>query len=238
MKRSCSILPKRSALPLTELLTLGMSDLMSDSTPDSDPAASAVLTADFWENRYLEGTDRWDLGQPAPPLVSLLASANAPRPGRMAVLGSGRGHDALLFAAQGFEVVGFDFAQFAVEAAIQTAQQQQLAATFLQRDIFTLGAEFPAAFDSVLEHTCFCAIAPQQRADYVELVRTILRPGGQLIGLFWCHDRPGGPPYGTTVAELQQRFSLAFEIVSLERVSNSVESRQNQEYLLRMTRRP
>ena len=64
----------------------------------------------YWEQRYQEKTTRWDLGQAAPAFVSLLNSQKIPTTGRTAVLGCGRGYDALLFAEHGFEVVGFDFA--------------------------------------------------------------------------------------------------------------------------------
>lgn len=60
------------------------------------------LSSTFWEDRYQTDTARWDIGQAAPPFVQLLASADAPAPGRMVVLGMGRGHDALLFAERGF----------------------------------------------------------------------------------------------------------------------------------------
>lgn len=201
----------------------------------SNSSLDATLDADFWEGRYQAGTDRWDLGQPAPPFISLLASDQAPQLGRMAVLGAGRGHDALLFAAAGFEVVGFDFAPSAIAAATQAAADRQLPAQFLSRDIFALPTEFPNAFDYVLEHTCFCAITPEQRSDYVDLVASILRPGGELIALFWAHDRPGGPPYGVTVEELHQRFSAQFEVASFELATNSIESRSQQEYLARFS---
>lgn len=202
-------------------------------TSDSSQSLSAAdLTDRFWEGRYQEGTARWDLGQPAPVFVSLLNSPDAPQPGRMAVLGSGRGHDALLFAEHGFEVVGFDFAPSAIEAARTNAQQRGLSAEFLQRDIFGLDAEFAQQFDYVLEHTCYCAIAPEQRTDYVKLVRAILRPQGELIGLFWAHSRPGGPPFGTTPDAIRQRFA-EFELVAATLVSNSVEGRKGEEYLMR-----
>jgi SAM-dependent methyltransferase len=200
----------------------------------SDPQPLTQLSPDFWQARYQDGTDRWDLRAPAPPFVSLLNSAAAPPPGKIAVLGAGRGHDALLFAEQGFEVIGFDFAPFAVEAASSTAKARGLNAEFLQRDIFSLETEFANQFDYVLEHTCFCAILPQQRAEYVELVRSILRPGGELIGLFWAHSRAGGPPFGVTLAELQQQFEPSFEILTLQQPTNSIEGRQQEEYLARM----
>lgn len=200
------------------------------SPPLPPPSA---LTPDFWEERYQSGSTRWDLGQPAPPFVSLLDSADAPQPGKMAVLGAGRGHDALLFADRGFEVIGFDFAPSAIEAAAQAAQARNLTAQFLQRDIFALASEFAHRFDYVLEHTCFCAIELEQRDAYIELVQAILRPQGEFIGLFWAHGRPGGPPFGTTPEEILQRFSRRFEILSFTPVTNSVEGRKNEEYLAR-----
>lgn len=204
---------------------------MSDPATPANP--SSPLPAEFWENRYQEGTDRWDLGQPAPPFATLLDSPDAPTPGRMAVLGSGRGHDALLFARHGFEVIGFDFATSAIEAANQAAQAQHLTAEFLQRDIFALEAEFAQSFDYVLEHTCFCAILPTQREAYVQLVASLLRPAGELIGLFWAHSRSGGPPFGTTAEEILQWFSFQFEVVSFTQPSNSTASRKDEEYLAR-----
>lgn len=192
--------------------------------------------AAFWEHRYQDGTDRWDLHQPAPPLVSLLHSPEAPAPGKVVVLGSGNGHDALLFAEHGFEVIGVDFAPSAIAHSRTAAQSQNLSAQFLQRDIFSLADELAEQFDYVLEHTCFCAIAPDQRQDYVKLVHSLLKPGGEFIGLFWAHNRPGGPPYGTSPDEIRELFSLSFSIKALDRVQNSVPSRAPDEYLGRFSR--
>lgn len=197
-------------------------------------AAGEIRSPEFWENRYQEGTDRWELGQPAPPFVALLDGENAPAAGKMAVLGAGRGQDGLLFADRGFDVVGFDFAPSAVAAANQSARARGLKAQFLQRDIFQLSPQFDRQFGYVLEHTCFCAIDPIQRDAYVQVVKKLLRPGGELIGLFWAHTRPGGPPFGTSLEEIQSRFLPAFEIISVDRPTNSIEQRRNEEYLVRL----
>lgn len=194
---------------------------------------SASLDRNFWEERYQTGGDRWDLAQPAPPFVHLLDSPNAPKPGRMIVLGMGRGHDALLFAERGFAVIGVDFAPSAIAAATDAANARRLKVEFLQRDIFDLLPEFAGQFDYVLEHTCFCAIALELRSAYVNLVRSLLRPDGELIALFWAHDRAGGPPFGVSIAELHSLFGSDFNL-SLESVANSVAARQNEEYLGRL----
>ena len=61
----------------------------------------------------------------------------------------------------------------------------------------------------MLEHTCFCAIDPARRPAYLDAVVRLLAPGGWLLALFWCHDRPGGPPWGSEAAELVQQLTGA-----------------------------
>jgi SAM-dependent methyltransferase len=191
---------------------------------------SEFQSPNFWEQRYQEGATRWDIGQPAPAFVKFLNSPGAPRRGRVAVLGCGRGYEALLFASRGFEVVGFDFAPSAIAAATRLARDAGISAQFLQRDIFDLFDEFAGYFDFVVEHTCFCAISQENRLEYVRLVNSILSPGGELIGLFFTHSRAGGPPFGVTPAEIDKYFTGYFHIVSLEPAADSVPARQGEEH--------
>jgi SAM-dependent methyltransferase len=191
----------------------------------------SITDASNWEERYQSQTTPWDLGEAAPAFKSLLNSENKPEPGKTAVLGCGRGYDAVLFAEFGFEVIGFDFAPTAITDSISLAQKSQIKAQFLQRDIFDLKTEFPQHFDYVVEHTCFCAIPLERRTEYVQLVRSILRPNGKLIALFFTHNRPGGPPFGSTPAQIRQYFEADFEFLFLEPVVNSVPSRQGEEHL-------
>lgn len=191
----------------------------------------SIGEVDFWESRYRQGTIGWDLGKAAPPFVTLLNSSNAPLPGKTVILGCGRGHDALLFASQGFEVTGVDFAPSAIATAQSLAREANLEVSFLQRNIFDLGIEFPNHFDYVIEHTCFCAIAPVKRQQYLDLVSSLLKPKGSLIGVFFTHNRPSGPPFGSNPQEISDLFSTQFEISHLEPVSNSVPARQDEEYL-------
>ncbi len=195
-----------------------------------------IANPSYWEDRYQQGTTRWDLGQPAPPFVSWLQAQPAPLAGRAIALGCGRGYEALLFAAHGLQVVGVDFAPSAIATAKALAKKQALSAQFLQRDIFDLLPEFTSSFDYVIEHTCFCAIDLAQRPAYVQLVRQLLRPGGEVLALFFTHNRPGGPPFGSTVQEIQQLFTPDFQILELEPVENSVPDRQGEEHWGRLRR--
>jgi SAM-dependent methyltransferase len=197
----------------------------------SSSEASAPLTSTFWEQRYQEGSARWDLGQAAPPLRHLLEQSTVLTPGKAVILGCGRGHEALLFASHGFEVIGVDYAPSAIAAATQAADKRGLAANFLQCDIFDLLPEYEAQFDYVVEHTCFCALEPSLRDRYVDLASALLKPKGQFIGLFFTHNRPGGPPYGSSPQEIRQRFERRFEIGTLALTPHSVASRHQEEHL-------
>ncbi|HEY9809975.1 MAG TPA: methyltransferase domain-containing protein [Halomicronema sp.] len=184
----------------------------------------------FWQQRYEEEKTGWDIGQPAPPFVSFLNSTDSITPGRVAVLGCGKGYDAILFASKGYQVFGFDFAPAAISEARKNAAKKGVSIEFFQRDIFELEKEFLGSFDYVVEHTCFCAISPSKRTDYVQLVKSLLRPNGKLIGLFFTHSRQGGPPFGVTPEEIKTYFSKDFEIICLEPVNNSIPARQNEEH--------
>ena len=72
-----------------------------------------------WDQRYREGSDRWEQGKPAPPLETVLRTdSRAPQPpGRVLVPGCGRGHEAALLAELGYEAIGLDFSSEAIHRA-------------------------------------------------------------------------------------------------------------------------
>lgn len=179
-----------------------------------------MTTMEFWQSRYDSRDTPWDLGGPSPHFERLLQQSPAwlQPPGRVAVLGAGRGHDAARFAQAGFTVVAFDYAPGAL------AEAQRLYGDWVtqgclrleQMDVLTLGREkdtpWTHAFDWVLEHTCFCAIHPQSRPDYVRTVKRILQPAGCLVGVFWEHDGQDGPPYSSTLDDVQRVFGPEWRI--------------------------
>jgi SAM-dependent methyltransferase len=187
--------------------------------------------AGFWDGCYAQGGDGWELGAPAPPLVRLLRDA-APPAGRAAVPGCGRAHDVALLTAHGFDATGFDFSDHAVAAATKLGRR------VLKRNVFALGAEFPGAFDIVWEYTCFCAIDPDRRVEYVGVLAEILRPGGELIALFYPLEakEAGKPPFPVTRAEIDRLLSKEFRIESVHVPVDSIERRRGHELLVRARR--
>ena len=197
---------------------------------------------DFWQERYDSGETPWDLGGPAPFFRHWLA--NCPleyyKPGTMAVPGCGRGHDAALFAAAGFETTGFDYAPGAVAAAqaLYGDTIQGNALKWVQADWFHLDSLYNGHFDYILEHTCFCAINPKRRVQYVSVAHRLLKPGGKLLGIFWDIEDPEGPPFGVSIAALPSYFESAFEILSVEPIAPALRCRENgMEYFVIMQAR-
>ena len=189
-----------------------------------------VEGAPFWNDRYLRGEDGWELGTPAPPLARILKDS-PPSVGRAAVPGCGRGHDVAAFLQHGFDAVGFDFSDRAV------AEAARLGRPVLQRDIFSLDREFSKSFDVVWEYTCYCAIHPSRRRDYIAILAEILKPGGLLIGLFYPL-KPGteGPPFPVDRSELETLLVPDFHIESAAIPQDSVDRRKGLELLLHARR--
>ena len=192
---------------------------------------SDVNSPEKWEADYQRGTDGWDLGGPTPVLKRLASSGRFP-PGRMIVLGAGRGHDAREFSRQGFNVTAVDFSPYAAEQMHQLADPKA-PIKILQQDIFTLPQEMHGSFDHVLEYTCFCAIDPKRRVEYADLVNRLLKPSGLYIDLaFPLDQRRGGPPYAVTESEIIELFlNRGFKLISREKPEDSIKPRRHAEEL-------
>ena len=190
-----------------------------------------VNSARKWEADYARHTDGWDLGEPTP-IFKRLATSGQFKPGRMIVLGAGRGYDAREFARHDFAVTAVDFALPAVQEMYRLADPAA-PVEILQHDIFTLPETLNHSFDYVLEYTCFCAIDPKRRVEYADLVTRLLKPDGIYIDLAFPLDRrKGGPPFAVTEAEIFDLFQKrGFKLISRETPAESVSQRRNAEEL-------
>ncbi len=191
-----------------------------------------VNSPSFWEENYRSGRTGWDLGMPTPVFQRLADSGEFP-PGKMLVICAGRGYDARLFARLGFEVTAVDFAEEAVQEML-ALNESETSIEVIQADLFDLPAFMKAEFDYILEYTCFCAIDPQRRAEYIKSVTNLLKPGGIYIALaFPIGGRTGGPPFVVTPDELVDPLNeMGFELVSREIPDDSVPGREGIEELL------
>lgn len=188
--------------------------------------------SEFWDDLYVNGSAGWDLGGVTPVFEQL---AGELKPGRLCILGCGRGYDAIMFAKKGFQVTAVDFSPEAVREVRNLAAGENISIDVLEADIFSLVPEFMDTFDYVVEQTCFCAINPARRAEYEALVRQLLIDGGQLVGLWFPLDKnieDGGPPHGTGIDEVKALFSKGWSVLKEEYPALSIEPRKGREYLI------
>ena len=182
-----------------------------------------------WESRYRLGDTPWEKGVAAPPLIDFLA--HHPIKGEILVPGCGAGHEVRALAAQDVHratVIGLDLAETAITLAqgIPLVGQEM----YVQGDLFALPSSWNGRFDWVVEHTCFCAIDPTLRADYVRAIAQVLKPGGQYFAIFFMTpDSEQGPPFETTSEEISQHFDPSFELLEEWVPPRTFEGREGRE---------
>ncbi len=147
-----------------------------------------------WNKAYEEDDIPWDKGYASPPLVEFLERHRVE--GLVLVPGCGTGHDVRLLAGQGADVVGMDVAPGAIRKAgcfPIVSKECYIVGDFLNPESDQLNR-----YDWVVEHTCLCAIEPDERAAYAEALRRVLKPGGHFLAVFYreVSDYSGdGPPH-------------------------------------------
>lgn len=195
-----------------------------------------------WEQHYLDDHTPWDKGEASPPLIDWLDANPGRILGRLLSPGCGLGYDlrAIATICPEAELIGLEISPTAIDRArefpVIGGERYELG------DLFDLPPDWIGAFDWIWEHTCFCAITPEMREDYVKAVASALKPGGQFLGVFYLNPyddehAPGeGPPHGCSPEELEQRFvdEGPFEIVERYVPERTYQGREDRELVLRL----
>lgn len=185
----------------------------------------AELNADFWEARWQAGTTGWDIGAVSPPIQAFIDGLTN-KDIRILIPGAGRAYEAQYLHQKGFtQVYVCDWAESAF-VALRQGQTDFPADHLLIADFFQLELKV----DLILEQTFFCAIQPGMRPDYVKQAAHLLRPAGEIAGLFFAREFPfKGPPFGGSREEYEALFKPHFDILQLEIATNSIKPRQGRE---------
>lgn len=210
----------------------------------NDTASPQWLLSEYWQDRFESGDTPWELGHPSVVLLEgfdLLARSGHALAG-MSVLspGCGRGSDAIALARRGARVIAVDWSQIALHDLNERFSKSASSAGALEvvaGDFFELT---PRQVDCVAEHTFFCAIDPAVRPRYARRIADWVRPGGYLVGNFFVlpdataaalprlslTQSGEGPPFATTVAELEKLFSPYFTTEVLQQASKQEPDRR------------
>lgn len=169
-------------------------------------------------------------------LLSFLDSSDGPAPTQALELGCGGGQASLMLAERGFDVVGVDFSETAVELARANGTKRELDASFLRGDVTNLAMLEEGTFGLVIDNHCLhCLVTDDDRAAAIAEAYRVLRPGGVFFGETmsaegdWVPSKMGVDPETgidrhhvrrwVTEARLRAELSAAgFDIAELRRV--------------------
>ena len=169
-------------------------------------------SAAYWEARYEHNDTPWDKGCPHPALQSWLGSQDLGNRGAAVVPGCGAGADVRALASVFPSVTGLDISESAVRRAGSFPRVG--GETYCVADILSPPEYLVGSFDFVLEHTCFCALPPEQRRAYVAGVQSLLKADGVLLAIFYCDpDHEDSPPFGISPGEIDVLFPPAFVLM-------------------------
>ncbi len=182
----------------------------------------------YWLNVYQsQPNPDWNLNEAAEAFKDMLPRLKLPK-SRILVLGCGEGHDAALFARAGHLVTAVDFSKEAINRGRQKYGDIEKL-TFHELNIFRIPQDWNFSFDVVVEHTCFCAVPPDQRNELVRLYRRMLHEEGQLLAVFFTMEKRAGPPYGASEWEIRKRTEQGFHYLFWGRLRNSIPDRLGSE---------
>ena len=189
-----------------------------------------VSSDKFWNQCYIDNNTGWDIGTATP--VFKQWADSLPKKSKILVPGAGNGYDPLYFSSLGHDVTAIDFSEVAIKSIKQKANSKNLKINTLQYDFFDLKNKFKDEFDFIVEYTFFCAIGPQKRLDYINIVYNLLNNDGHLIGLFLPLNKDlseGGPPFAVKENEIKSKFSKKFNLIDSYTHPLSIDARKNNE---------
>ena len=172
---------------------------------------SNLPTRSTFENAYA-GKAPWDIERPQKVFVDNAVKIT----GAILDAGCGTGENALFLAGLGRQVTGIDFLEVPIQRAKQKAAQRNLQVDFRVMDALTL-KDSNDRFDNVIDCGLFHVFSDEDRARYVDGLKTILNPGGRVFLLCFSDEEPGTHgPRRIPQQELRSAFTVGWSIESIE----------------------
>jgi hypothetical protein len=184
------------------------------------------LSAQYWDDLYVQQQTRWDIGHVSTPLkryIDQLTNKNI----RVLIPGAGNSYEAVYLAERGFT----DITVMDISPVVTNKLKEKITASshpaikIVTGDFFLSEGEY----DLIIEQTFFCAIDPSLRKRYVTKTASLLAGNGKLAGLLFNREFDTNPPFGGSKEEYRQLFSSRLRIKVLEDCINSIPARAGSE---------
>ncbi len=187
---------------------------MGDRTRARELAAEYARKGDptgWFEALYKEAEEGksivpWADQGASPGLVEFWKAKPEKADGKKAlVIACGLGDDAEQLAAWGFETAAFDISESAIRAARKRFPKSEV--NYRVADLFQLPAEWERRFDFVFEANTVQALPLRVRAEAIQKIAALVRPGGKLLAIVRGRglDEPEGElPWPLTREEMNE----------------------------------
>jgi len=186
------------------------------------------LDQEFWSQKYQTNQLGWDIGEVSPPIKAYIDQL-IDKDVSILIPGAGNAYEAAYLYEQGFKnVTVLDIAEEPLvnlkERAPAFPEQQML-----QEDFFIHDGQYNLIF----EQTFFCALDPSLRVDYIDKMKSLLKPGGKLVGLLFDFRLDSvGPPFGGSEDAYTIDFKKRFRLKTLAPCYNSIKPRLGKELFI------
>ena len=194
------------------------------------------MNLEFWQSRWQEGRIGFNQSAVNPLLIKYWSELQLPVSNRVFVPLCGKSIDMLWLATQGYDVMGVELVETAVQAlfaeqnivptvhqhasnpAIKCYQGQSSGQTITLwvADIFALTADDIGRVDAVYDKAALIALPADMRINYSEQIRNISGNAPQLlITLSYDQSKRNGPPFSISDEQIQQYYDDHYQIAEL-----------------------
>src|SRR4051794_27879575 len=119
---------------------------MASTDAGAAPDRSTTPGRSAFDEAYLAGTAPWVIGEPQPAIVDL--ERNGWIRGKVLDAGCGTGEHAILLTRLGYDVLGIDASEPAIDRARENAARHDVTARFEVADAMDLGRQ---AYDTIVD---------------------------------------------------------------------------------------
>lgn len=199
------------------------------------------MNAEFWHNRWQEKRIGFHQPDVNPLLTKYFTQLNLPANSRIFAPLCGKSVDMIWLAEQGFDIVGIELVESAVQAffiendisytikphsensdikCYQGILSEQTIALWAA-DIFTLTSHDIGHVDAVYDRAALIAMPPELRLQYSQQVCSLSQNSPQLLLILnYNQNKRAGPPFSISPEQIQQYYSAHYQIHQLEEESS------------------
>ncbi len=206
------------------------------------------MNSKFWQQRWQEGRIGFHQSDVNPELIKHFSNLALPAGSQVLVPLCGKSVDMVWLAHAGYDVVGIELVESAVQAFFAEQNimptiteftsaagrstlkryQGQLTGqtiTLWIADIFALSPTAIGDIDAVYDRAALIALPADVRPDYSKQIYKLSNNAPQLlITLNYDQSKKDGPPFSISRKQLQQYYDANYEIIELESQSSTLNS--------------